>query len=506
MKRNTLIAQITLATFVCLAATHTSRAMFEALTGLDEPTYETVRLVSSDGKSFPLPKEVAFISEYVRTYLTGEFREAAGPTGVLTQRGMGDLPRTVHVDVPGQELNVLVQMMRLLHKHHANEKAQANAIARMPAITLKNIGALIRHADFLLLPESCITGLIDRLVELIRPATGFLERTAEFLHQVVGTSEVAEIPFDDPTLLTQLGRAYFLKYGQDLELADDEKKPVDIGGFSIRELLDAGRQFLIRQRSNRLVECDLENLRINSLEGLLDIPEIEKCNILFLANNQITSIQPGVFRGLPELLALNLLNNRISTIQISTIQPGMFQGLSDLANLNLNGNQITSIQPGSFQELTNLRSLSLNNNQIISIQPGTFQGLPNLWELNLNGNQITSIHPGMFQGLSNLFHLHLTDNQITSIEPGSFQGLSSLWMLYLFNNQLTSIQPGTFQRLPKLEKLVLFNNRLSADTVVRIREELPPNCKLEAENQREETPEEQRARLAEAAERRMQQQ
>ncbi len=431
MKRNALIAQITLGTFICLATAQMSQAMQEK---------QYVILVSSDDRSFVLPQEVAFISDYVKALKTGGFLEA-------TQED------PVELDIPGKELNILVQIMHILHENQPDTKAQATAVTRMPQVNRHNLGALIHYAQVLQLPESCIIGLIDRL--------------AEFINQ----QKVATIPFDNRHLLRQLGRTYFLKYDQDLELADTDRNPVDIG-FSIKELLDAGKTFPIRRIRHGQPECDLENRKINSLEGLLDIPGISSCRKIKFKKNQITSIEPGTFQGLKNLGFLLLDNN-----QITSIQPGTLQGLSSLIYLDLGYNQLTSIEPDTFQGLKNLKGLDLNNNQIATIQPNTFQGPRALQFLDLNGNKLTSIQPDTFQGLSRLTELYLAKNQLTSIEPGTFQGLTHL------------------------ESLDLQDNRLSSDTIEIIREELPQTCKLKAENQRAKTPEERRKRPAAAGKR-----
>ncbi len=482
MKRNTLIAQIALGTFICLATAHTGQAM-------QEPQ---ITLESADGRQFVLPQEVAFVSDYIRTFKTGSFKEAREE-------------KPIKLDIPGDELSILVQIMRslifvqimrgALHEDQDNEKAQAAAVAQIPQITPQNIGALINDVRFLQLPESCITGLINRL--------------AEFVNKQVTAGKDVEIPFDDRKMLTQLGRTYFLKYDQDLELPDADGNPIDIGGFSIRDFLDAGRQFPIRPGQiehgifllDKVPSCDLSNQRINSLEGLLYVPEIEKCQALDLHHNQISSIQPGAFQGLTNLEWLHLDHN-----QISSIQPGTFQELVSLRRIHLNNNQITSIQPGSFQGLSQLEKLLLNNNRITSIQPGTFQGLQNLGVLELDHNQISSIQPGTFQGLSKLWELNLKNNQISTIQPGTFQGLTNLLSLILRNNQISTIQPGSFQGLPSLFWFELSSNRLSADTISMVRQELPDRCGFFSQYQREETPEERRERLAEAAEKRKRQQ
>ncbi len=485
MKRNTLTAQITLATLICLATAHTSQAM-------QEPQ---ITLESADGQSFVLPKNIAFVSDYVRALKTGGFREAA-------QEG------PVMLKIPGDELKIIVQIMHVLHEHQGDAKAQANAIAQMPLSTSQNIGALIYHADFLQLPESCVTGLIDRL--------------AEFVNQQVTAGQDVEIPLNGRNLLTQLCRTYFLKYEQELELANTEGKLVDIGGFSIRELLDAGKRFPVLWNRSGKIGCNLENRKINSLEGLLDIPGINKCQRLLLNKNQISSIQSGAFQTLPKLRFLYLADNRIKSIQA-----GAFQELPKLTDLNLSSNEITLIQPGTFQRLSNLGTLNLTNNKITAIRPDAFQGLPNLLTLDLTKNQITSIELGAFGGLSMLNDLCLENNQITAIQPGTFQGLSNLEWLDLNNNQIKSIQSDTFQGLTKLlwlclnynritsiqtdafrwllnlGELLLESNSLSPAAIEKVQGGLPPECELRAADQREETPEERRKQLAEAAMRRL---
>ena len=512
MKRNTLIAQITLGTFICLAAAQMSRAM-------QEPQ---ITLESADGRQFVLPQSVAFVSDYVRALKTGGFLEA-------TQEGPLKLP-----DIPAEELSILVQIMNLLHANQAlPNKIQAAAIAQMPLITVQNIDALINDVQFLQLPESCITGLINRL--------------AEFVNQQVVAGEDIEIPFDDRDLLTQLGRTYFLKYDQDLDLTDAEGSPIDIGGFSIRELLDAGRAFPIIQSVGRIT-YNLYGMRINSLDGLLDIPEVKQCTALNLSNNRLNTIQSDVLQQLPALENLDLVGNQISSIrpdtfqglsnlrllslgenQITSIEPGTFQGLRQLRYLALNGNKLTSIRPDSFRELSDLRFLGLDNNRISTIQPGAFRGLSNLGALYLHNNQISIIHPLTFRELSSLGFLRLGNNQINSIQPDTFQGLLNLGELDLSKNQIhsvtsrtlhgllelkelnlasneiSSVEPGTFAG-PPLKTLDLSDNRLSSDTIQELREGLLPGCELLAQNQREETPEERREKLAEATEKRIPQQ
>jgi Leucine-rich repeat (LRR) protein len=59
-------------------------------------------------------------------------------------------------------------------------------------------------------------------------------------------------------------------------------------GFSIRELLAAGKIPAFHQEGN-LLALDLSYKEINSLDGLLEIPNIKKVQQLDLNGNQLTS-------------------------------------------------------------------------------------------------------------------------------------------------------------------------------------------------------------------------
>ena len=87
------------------------------------------------------------------------------------------------------------------------------------------------------------------------------------------------------------------------------------------------------------------------------------------------------------------------------------RGIEDLDGANLltragelwlAGNQITSIESGDFTGLGNLTDLYLSGNQITSIESGDFTGLGSLTTLCLDDNQITSIESGDFTGLGSL--------------------------------------------------------------------------------------------------------
>jgi hypothetical protein len=105
-----------------------------------------------------------------------------------------------------------------------------------------------------------------------------------------------------------------------------------------------------------------------------------------------------------------------------------------MLTLKLNDNQIPSIEPGSFGGMPNLQMLILERNRISSIESGDFSTMTNLGMLYLGGNDISSIESGAFGGM-NLGSLYLDGNDITSIGSGAFSNLMNLRTLSLSNNR-----------------------------------------------------------------------
>ncbi|XP_071837121.1 peroxidasin homolog isoform X3 [Apostichopus japonicus] len=118
--------------------------------------------------------------------------------------------------------------------------------------------------------------------------------------------------------------------------------------------------------------------------GLNRVPSVPATTkILDLRFNQISEIQPGTFRNLPELTTLLLNNNKITRIV-----NGAFSGLSNLEYLYLFKNEISEIGSEAFEGLESLTQLYLYSNNITTIYPNTFSNLPSLDRLRLDGNNL----------------------------------------------------------------------------------------------------------------------
>jgi Leucine-rich repeat (LRR) protein len=102
---------------------------------------------------------------------------------------------------------------------------------------------------------------------------------------------------------------------------------------------------------------DLRNLNIDSLEGLKNIPGIEKVTRLYLSNNNITRLKAGDLAPAINLRVLGLSDNGLETIE-----PNAFAGLKKLKVLNLANNNIVAIPKDGLNGIQDLRFLGMSQN------------------------------------------------------------------------------------------------------------------------------------------------
>lgn len=150
----------------------------------------------------------------------------------------------------------------------------------------------------------------------------------------------------------------------------------DKGLITIPNGIDAGTQVL---------EFSGNNLKLLPRErfermGLLNLQRI------YLSRCKILQIDDRAFRGLTNLVELDLSLNFLNTVPTET-----FVDYPSLMRLIVSGNPIRALQTASFRPLSFLTSLELSNCQIESIEDGTFLGLDNLEWLKLDGNRLNFI-------------------------------------------------------------------------------------------------------------------
>ncbi|XP_048665648.1 leucine-rich repeat-containing G-protein coupled receptor 6 isoform X3 [Marmota marmota marmota] len=176
---------------------------------------------------------------------------------------------------------------------------------------------------------------------------------------------------------------------------------------------------------------------------------------LDLSMNNLTELQPGLFRHLRFLEELRLSGNRLSHI------PGQaFSGLYSLKILMLQNNELGGIPAEALWELPGLQSLRLDANLISLVPERSFEGLSSLRHLWLDDNALTEIPVRALNNLPALQAMTLALNRISHIPDYAFQNLTSLVVLHLHNNRIQHLGTHSFEGLRNLETLDLNYNEL----------------------------------------------
>ncbi|XP_044207395.1 extracellular matrix protein 2 [Thunnus albacares] len=232
-----------------------------------------------------------------------------------------------------------------------------------------------------------------------------------------------------------------------------------------------------------LSECQTTDREINCRGiGMTHPPIIHNLEAtkLDMAENNIQSLTPDVFSGLPNLDTLDLSKNKLDD-ELFSQNP--LSNLTSLKKLNLDGNQLTRIPmlPPSLEEL------KINNNKLSSLNPPCFKGLTNLLKLELEENSLHdgSVSPQTFRPLKSLLYLKLDNNRFRLLPQGlppslkvlkmnqnlieevteeAVRGCVHLRVLDLSHNLLheQAIADRAWIRLKALEALDLSYNRLTS--------------------------------------------
>ncbi|EFA02723.2 Leucine-rich repeat-containing protein 4B-like Protein [Tribolium castaneum] len=141
---------------------------------------------------------------------------------------------------------------------------------------------------------------------------------------------------------------------------------------------------------------------------------------------------------------LQFCGNNLQTLQRDKF---LKMDLINLQRIYLCRCRITSIDDRTFRGLTNLVELDLSGNLLETVPSETFLDCPSLMRLSLNANPIKTLRRAAFNHLSFLNTIELSNCEISNVEQGAFQGLYSLEWLHLNGNKMTTLQGATY--LPK---------------------------------------------------------
>lgn len=209
---------------------------------------------------------------------------------------------------------------------------------------------------------------------------------------------------------------------------------------------------------------------------------------LILSQNHIEEISRDDFCTLPNLVEIQLQNNKISSIPSHT-----FTGecIPNIQSIRLENNKINVTEAGAFYNLSALVNVTLINNKLSQLHPNSFDGttlkflhlgsnklknIPNLRNLDvlemliMEGNEIQNgTFPHFFRTMLNMTTIGLSNNKISNLDKDVFSNLkySKIRKLELARNNITKISNESFLPLSALQSLKLGWNPLTDDELYK---------------------------------------
>ncbi|KAH8288897.1 hypothetical protein KR054_011635 [Drosophila jambulina] len=133
---------------------------------------------------------------------------------------------------------------------------------------------------------------------------------------------------------------------------------------------------------------------------------------LILHSSQLANMPRSVFRQLPELVELYVLE-----CAVQGIERECFEGARNLRKLNVGGNSLKTLARNTFELATQLEELNLSDNQLEELPPMIFLPLEKLQKINLSSNRLRTISQIIFFQMVSLTSVVLDSNQLTQL-PG----------------------------------------------------------------------------------------
>jgi Leucine-rich repeat (LRR) protein len=146
-----------------------------------------------------------------------------------------------------------------------------------------------------------------------------------------------------------------------------------------------------------------------------------------------------------QLKLLSFRNNKISVID-----KNVFKGLQQLITLDLFGNNIQKIDSDAFIHLKSLRVLKLGRNPLNNPGLAFYQAIPSTVNtLHLDETPISEIPKGAFKSLPRLSYLFMVNGKLKSFVASEL-GTKSLKTLRLVSNQITKLSTSGCKNLETL--------------------------------------------------------
>lgn len=186
-------------------------------------------------------------------------------------------------------------------------------------------------------------------------------------------------------------------------------------------------------------------------------PKLEELEIGY---NNLTDLNPELFKNLSRLRLMSLRGNKLSKL---TKQ--VFQNVKNLEYLDLSSNEMGCIQPNLLGYFNKLKKLNLNDNAFVSLPEKLLYNNTDLEEFKMQKNKGSSplfIPSGFFSNLTALKTVHLSGSNINRLYKHAFDLSKKIQEIYLDRNQLSKLEQNIFAHLENLVFLDLSQNQISS--------------------------------------------
>lgn len=312
---------------------------------------DTITLISKEGQKFTLLNDVAKQAETIKS---------------MMQDVLDDKRELPLQNISGVTLNEIAQLLHQLYlsRDIQNEKKLLDALEEKVKITDPFL--LLAAANYLDIPP--ILNFAARAVARDEfKQSSFLKKSG------LNKKIAALFGAGRKDIMPLIAHYYFLLNEKKLQGVSE-----DSYGFSVQDYLDylphlikfSSHQdkpldFGLSAPINGLM-CNLALLKLRSLNGLQNVPNIHNVQHLTLQQNNLQVINAKDLRGLNSLIVLDLMINQLGEIN--------FPPLPNLQFLALQENQLKEV-PNTISLLPSLKRIILNQNPLSkSVDPSVFIG------------------------------------------------------------------------------------------------------------------------------------
>ncbi|XP_017860079.1 PREDICTED: uncharacterized protein LOC108611790 [Drosophila arizonae] len=166
----------------------------------------------------------------------------------------------------------------------------------------------------------------------------------------------------------------------------------------------------------------------------------------------------------PSTQVLDMSGNKLQTLSNEQF---VRSNLLNLQKLYLRHCKIGEIERETFKGLTNLVELDLSHNLLVTVPSLALSHISSLRDLTLASNHIHKIEAQAFSSTPSLHKLDLSHCDIQTISAQAFSGLQGLTLLRLNGNKLSELLPKTIETLSRLHGIELHDNPWLCDCRLR---------------------------------------